>query len=290
MHPSISDDSMTPPLADSHPTLDLLVAEARAASEALKTRWQDVEAFADFLSEVKKLADTGFWFQLRELMERQADKLKLRREQMHPAIPTLEGLYRQSRSHTEEILMAYPSEIGEMAKRLAPTVEIDLQQSRHPKYYFDQTFLCLKIDERKRRARLTTRNDDKLGDIPCDILAVESLLRDAHRRLFERPFDGDRFLSELRDSYMKLVSAEKKRDGDHVSLRAIMKAASERDRKFRADEFVVDLSRLVERGPDTTRGFKFQLQQSKDTEEGILLWGASARGMVNLITFHSSTL
>jgi hypothetical protein len=41
-------------------------------------------------------------------------------------------------------------------------------------------------------------------------------------------------------------------------------------------------------GPAETNGYRFELQQTKDTKEGMLLLGEAGRGMVNLLIFKKT--
>ena len=57
-------------------------------------------------------------------------------------------------------------------------------------------------------------------------------------------------------------------------------------KNYKLDEFLIDLSHLTKHGPAETDGFRFELQQTKDTTEGMLLLGAAGQGMVNLLIFR----
>jgi len=90
----------------------------------------------------------------------------------------------------------------------------------------------------------------------------------------------------LRKHYLAILKKKKQADGDPVPLRHIARRMADNERHFRRDEFLIDLSRLVVNGPAEVDGMRFDLQQTKDTEQGMLLYGPAGRGMVNLLIFR----
>jgi hypothetical protein len=104
--------------------------------------------------------------------------------------------------------------------------------------------------------------------------------------LFRLKFSGGRFLQELRAAYLAVLKGKKSHDGDPVPIREIYQSIARKNKTSKKDEFLVDLSTLVMKGPAETKGVRFELQQTKDTAEGVLLLGAAGRGMVNLLLFR----
>ena len=87
------------------------------------------------------------------------------------------------------------------------------------------------------------------------------------------------------------IRAKKAADGDPVPLREafdLMTRKISSRKGYKSDEFLVDLSKLVLEGPGETKGYRFELQQTKDTKEGMLLLGEAGRGMVNLLSFKQA--
>ncbi len=139
------------------------------------------------------------------------------------------------------------------------------------------------MNDNRQMARISTR-EGRLAEIPADAQAIIAAVQEEVKRLFGRPFKGEKFLKDLRSVYAAMLKKTKSRNDEPVRIRDVFDAMTNRKpyRKYRKDEFLVDLSRLVEKGPETTEGYRFDLQQTKDTENGMLLLGAAGRGMVDL--------
>ena len=172
-------------------------------------------------------------------------------------------------------------------ERIAEQYKLPLARnlSRHPRYQFRDGFITVDIDDAKRVARIRDY-EEKLAEIPPDVGALAELLAREDKRLFGRSFNGPHLLEKLRRQYLAILKKTKMTDGDPVPLRHIARRLSENERNFRRDEFVVDLSRLAVEGPAETGGFRFELQQTKDTDQGLLLYGPAGRGMVGLLIFR----
>ncbi|GHT01061.1 hypothetical protein FACS1894108_14340 [Planctomycetales bacterium] len=181
-----------------------------------------------------------------------------------------------------------------------PEIQKELQldcDSRHPVYKFDHGFFQVEIDETQNLARCSNYGDNKVFAMGADIDAVLERLQREHRRCFDRLFDGEKFLCQLRDGYLKIIEQKKntdgRRDGDSVSLYEIMETLTgdqeaEAGSRFRKDEFIVDLTRLAATGaPHKIDGRTIDFQQTKDTERGFLLCGdAAARGYIGFVVFR----
>ena len=184
------------------------------------------------------------------------------------------------------LILQLPRDIERMAQ--SHQLPLDFARSRHPKYLFREGFLTLEIDDAKRLARLRDY-EEKLADIPPDIEAIAQTLKTQDHRLFGRPFDGPRFLEKIRRNYLALLKKSHMLDGDPVPLRHIARRLADNERSYRRDEFLIDLSRLAVEGPPEIGGYRFEFQQTKDTEQGFLLHGRAGRGMVNLLIFKKGT-
>ncbi|MDR0568837.1 MAG: hypothetical protein LBG87_06490 [Spirochaetaceae bacterium] len=150
------------------------------------------------------------------------------------------------------------------------------KDSRHPNYKFANDFIAVNISEKNKNAKIAVYEGKtetlSTADIPLIIEKVQTEMN----RLFERPYDGQAFLKKVYESYQRLKA--KKQDGDTIPIRKIFG-------NMKTDEFVVDLSRLVKQGPFEIDGRKLELQQTKDTKDGLILHGAERRGAVGYISF-----
>src|SRR5262249_14103360 len=139
----------------------------------------------------------------------------------------------------------------------------------------------------KRTARLSN-HEGRLAEIPADIAAVVEAIQQEQKRVFGRAFNGAKFLKLLRAQYKAVVTKEKQTDGASVPIRQITRRLGKNAKGFRTDEFLVDLSRLAEQGPFEIDGRRLDLQQTKDTSQGMLLHGAAARGYVGFVVFKEA--
>jgi hypothetical protein len=156
--------------------------------------------------------------------------------------------------------------------------------SRHPKYTFMGQFFWVEIDEGRWAAKLSDY-EGKLAEFPADIGAVISIVRRERDRVFNRPFDPLKFLNRVRKQYLSIIKKQNKKDGDILPIRQITHRLGKNFKGFRTDEFLIDLSRLIERRETSIDGRKMDLQQTKDTELGMLLHGAAGGGYIGFVSF-----
>jgi len=160
--------------------------------------------------------------------------------------------------------------------------------SPHPKYGVKNGFFRIEIIEAKRLAKLSDY-EGKLAELAADVDAVAEMIRKEYLRVFNRKFHGPNFLKQLRASYKKIVEKKREQDGTSIPIKEITKLLRKKDKEFRMDEFIADLTNLAERGPVEIDGRIIDLQQTKDISQGILLCGASARGYIGFIIFKEKS-
>ncbi len=93
-------------------------------------------------------------------------------------------------------------------------------------------------------------------------------------------------LSKLRHQYLAIVRRDKESDGASIPIRNLTSRLGKNEKGFRTDEFLIDLSRLVESDHLEIDGRRLDLQQTKDAHQGMLLHGAAGRGYIGFITFR----
>lgn len=247
-----------------------LKMEADQAAQAEKI-WADFERFLS----------KGWALHILALSEKEALRLNKMREENHPKIPFIEEACRIAKVESERILRRYPALLEEACRSASLVID---SNSRHPKYGFESGFFCLQIDEKKCMARLSDY-EGRLADLPADVPVVVETIQREHKRIFGRSFNGHKFLKSLRTQYKALIKKEKQADGAIVPIRHITRRLGKNVKGFRTDEFLVDLSQLAENGPLEIDGRRLDLQQTRDTNQGMLLHGAAARGYIGFIVF-----
>jgi hypothetical protein len=268
---------------------------AVAASNAMNT----VNELQEQLTEAKRLKvllDSLTAFKARALplhvkalCEKEKDFLKTLREKHHPAIPAIEELYREMNTRSGNVIREIPGDLEILSK--SEGLALDFSRSRHPKYFFESGgFIEVEVQDKKLEAKVSTR-EGVLAKIPADAAAIIEIVKQEKKRLFDRPFAGSRFLADMRSAYIMAIKSKRAADGDPVPLREVFDLMSRKisTRKgYKSDEFLVDISTLVMEGPRETKGYRFELQQTKNVQEGMLLLGEAGRGMVNLLIFKKT--
>lgn len=245
-------------------------AEAEEASQAERV-WADCERFLT----------KGWAIHILSLIEKEASRLKRMRAGSHPAILVIDEAYRFAKEEADFILRRYPAFLEEACRHAGLALD---SGSRHPRYLLDSGFFILEIDEKKLMARLAN-HEGRLVEIPADVAAVVESIQRERKRIFDRPFNGPKFLKTLRVQYKAVLKREKQLDGASVPIRHITRRLGKNIKGFRTDEFLIDLSRLAADGPFEIEGRRLDLQQTKDTNQGMLLWGSVARGYVGFVVF-----
>lgn len=255
--------------------------EASARAAKLKEDLDVAAKERDVWQAMIQYRDRGWWCHLHALFVHEAPFFHRLRAGDHPVVPQLEMLCRDALAKAEGIIIDMPRLMDTMATK--HNLPLDRIRSRHPKYLFRDGFITVEIDDAKRSARVRD-NESKLKELPADLEAIADALTREDARIFGRNFKGGAFLTTLHKAYLAILKKEKRPDGSPVPLRQIG-----RHLNVRMDEFVIDVSMIAAKGPLVADGFRFELQQTKDTDEGVLLHGPAGRGMVNLVLFRKET-
>jgi hypothetical protein len=261
-----------------------LHAEAKADTQRLKAEAEVAAQAERAWAEFHAYLDKGWTLHLLALLEKEAPRLKKMRAENHPAIPAIEDAYRRAKEERDRIFRRFPSLLEEAFANNGLSID---PTSRHPKYTLESGFFRLEIDEKKQTARLSD-HEGRLAEIPADVQAVVETVRRERQRLFDRKYNAKKFLQTVRSQYKAIIRKEKQPDGSSVPIRHITRRLGKNVKGFRTDEFLVDLSRLAQDGPFEIDGRRLDLQQTKDTNQGMLLHGAAGRGYVGFIVFKEA--
>lgn len=266
--------------------LDVAARTAVLSLKELQEQIVEAKRLAGLLDDLRTFRSRLLPLHVKALCEKEQDFLKALREKNHPAIPAIDELYREMNAKSADAIRNIPGNLEKMAKSEGLT--LDFSRSGHPRYCFESGgFIEVEVQDKKLEAKIGNR-EGFFVKISADSAAIIDIVKQEKKRLFERAFIGSRFLADLRSAYALAIKTKKSLDGDPVPLREVFDTMNRKisGRKgYKSDEFLVDLSRLVLEGPGETKGFRFELQQTKDTKEGMLLLGEAGRGMVNLLIF-----
>ncbi|MEA2031950.1 MAG: hypothetical protein U9N55_10210 [candidate division Zixibacteria bacterium] len=265
-----------------------ILDQVRELHEVVKIEVQRLKSEADEAAKTERI-----WSQCRDylskgwslhfiaLIEREAPRLKKMRANNHPIIPMIEDTYHHAKKDSDLMIRRYPAFLEDSCK--SAELELD-SDSRHPKYRLEHGFFRLEVNEKKRTALLSD-HEGRLANLPADVDAVVETIQRENKRIFGRPFNGSKFLKILRNQYKAILKKEKLSDGHSLPIRHITRRLGKNVKGFRTDEFLVDLSRLTEKGPFEIDGRRLDLQQTKDTNQGMLLHGAASRGYIGFVIF-----
>ena len=277
---SVPQDAL-PPTSFATDGLSVIRRVCKAAGEEVKNLQAQLENRRKeerFLTDVLHFAESGWHFHLLELLEKE----KLRITDLQNADPDLTTMLEQQRNTAktqgENVLGRFVSLFPDECKAVGIAID---RECRHPRYTFDERFLTLEINGKKSEATLSTI-EGRLGKKPADIPALVAWLCQERKRLFERKFDGNKFLKTVRKAYKAVLAKNRKNDGESVPVRDVLKRMG-----GKMDELNVDLSKLAHLNPQpSVDGRRIDFQQSKDTEKGMFLW-KSTGGYIGFVSFKT---
>jgi hypothetical protein len=257
-------------------TLNRYYALDQRAGEARRV-WSDLERFMQ----------RGWHLHIRALIKHDAAVLAALSDDRAPEVAaTIDVIRNTSEEHGRQTMRRFIQYFDRACAEAG--LPLDRTRSRHPKYILADGFFELMINESSGTARIITY-EGRLADIPADVGAIVELIGREHQRIFDRPFEGEKFLAKLRRNYDAIITKEKRHDGDPVPIRAITTRLGKNEDGFRTDEFLIDLSRLVEQGPIEIEGRRLEFQHTKDTNKGMLLHGRAGQGYIGYILFRKGT-
>lgn len=264
--------------------LQVVISEARSSAERLHNEWQAADGVRIFWDTLASYMAKDWVCHIQDHLDKEKDRLRQWRTGGHPVIPTLESLYREAKSAADQGMVSFPGDLERACTE--SNLQID-RTSREPHYTFQNGFLELDVDTGKHLAHLKDR-EAKLATVPADIGAVIEVVTAEHKRLFARPFEGEKFLRKLRSNYQAVLKKENLQDGEILPIRRITHRLGKNEKGFHTDEFLIDLSRLAAEGPLEIDGTRLDLQQTKDTNQGMLLHGVASMGYIGFVVFRKA--
>ena len=248
-----------------------LNAEAKLAEE-------DFQAVDRLVSALKK----GQFAQIIELQETMPQIFTRISNSESTLAEILKRVFLNAREECQKIAREYPRLIQEASQ--SEGLKID-QTSTHPKYTFCEGFLTIEIDDKRFKAKSYTR-EGNLFVKPFDISLIILALKQEINRIFGRPFNPHQFAKKLYSNYSSIIRNEKVRMGDQIPIRKITTRLGKNQKNFRTDEFIVDLSKLIEVGAPLIYGYKIDLGHTKDDRSGILLHRLESHGYIGFMSFR----
>jgi hypothetical protein len=263
-------------------TIHQLVSSARQNAKSLRAQADEAARVQQVWEELKSFIERNWPLHIIALIEKEASLLRQMRNAGDPSIQAIEEIFRAAKGQADGLRYRLPKYLEDASK--ANSLHLDAE-SRHPRYSFYEGFFRVDVDDTKGIAKLSD-NEGELAKFPADTGAIVSAIQREYARVFGRPFNGQSFIQKLRTQYLAVLKKENLADGTGLPIRSITRRLGKNEKGFRTDEFLLDLSRLVQEGPTIIDGYQIDLQQTKDTNQGMLLHGQAGRGYVGFITFR----
>ena len=243
--------------------------------ERLRDRLKTAQQIDRFCGSLRDEMEANHPSQALRVIQANAKALQSLRERSDEAARSIDelavGLEAQVKQSFGELMRSFPDAVQDAG------LELDAS-SRHPSYSLCDGFIEVDFDKRRIETRIAPR-DGRRTSLGIDLPVIVDYLTTEIARLFDRPFDGAATRAALEAAYRQALAAAKKPIGEAVPLRQVIDELS-KDKSFRADEFNVDLSRLV-RSEDAGRDL--HLDHSRDSKNGVLLWQLDQRGYYGYI-------
>ena len=158
--------------------------------------------------------------------------------------------------------------------------------SRHPVYRFQNGFFTVTISEPGYTARIEDLAGPLVDRMPADPDAVVSYLLQEKARIFGRPFDATTFLQRLLKTYLAIVEKDPElKVGEPIPIRRITGRLRDNEKAFHNDEFLVDLTKLLDSHVSDIDGWKWSLEQTKEIERGLYVFPKYGKGYVGFLRF-----
>lgn len=190
---------------------------------------------------------------------------------------------REATDGSDELKKRYPFWMDTIAtkSKLKPDVT-----SRHPIYHFQNGFFTVTIREPSYTARIEDIAGVLVDRMPADPNAIIAYLNQERKRVFERPFDSVMFLRKLLKNYAMIIDKDPElKDGEPVPIRRITSRLRDNEKNFRIDEFLVDLTRLLDSHISEIDGRTLALEQTKEIEHGLYVFSKHEPGYVGFVRF-----
>lgn len=251
----------------------------------IKQKANKIRLFEQKIKYIEQNIKQGHIFTVARIIEKDPKYEKLLKELYPEVLGRFDEIRAALLKDLEEIFINYPSILSDSLEKKG--IKIDAY-SHYPKLSIAQGFIKIEVNEKKRRV-IVRDYEKKLCELMPDIdVVVEAIVRE-FKRLFEREFKGEEILAQIWESYKKILNSQKLNEGESIPIRALIKKIREKNKRFRLDEFIVDLTRLADKGPYEISGYTIDFQHTRDTNKGILLQGNMSRGYIGFILFRRIT-
>jgi len=245
--------------------------EAQERVKNLKARVRESQTIEEFLSKITVAQNNGHPSEALRVIRSGPKVVAVIADRERRAGELVAELERTLTARVAEdfkdLLGSFPSAARDAGLPLDAT-------SRHPKYTLAARLVQVDFDKSRLETRVTTPGGRK-SFLGIDVPVVVTHLKSELARLNERPFEPEAFVERLRSAYAAASANTDSKGADGgVRLKAVIDEMGA-DKSFSLDEFVVDLSKIVQ---TDGVGSRIRLDHTRDSAQGLLLWGLEDRG------------
>jgi len=245
------------------------VTKLQAKVAELQVQLKDTQQLQRFVAEGAGRLAAGHESETLRLLTMGEKPIKLLAKYDSDAADEVKALTRELQDVVAQRFTELPSQLPAALERVGLKVD---PGSRHPNYSILEGLIEIRFNKTKLEARVFPR-DGRRTALPIDLDLLANHLRAEVDRLTSRPFDATSFLAYISSAY-KSVKRNLRSSTDSVPLKELVVELSKSE-MFQADEFNVDLSRLVRDGVSAGR---IRLDNTRDPKNGLLLWQLEQRG------------
>ena len=241
----------------------------------LQKKLKDTQQIQRFLGSLSGALGAGHPSEAARVLNSHKNQLALLTRMDPEAANRIQSLGSELRAQAEENFQELPRSFPLAVQNLGLSLD---PGSRHPRYSLLEDFIEVRFDKGKLEAAVMPRDGRKtvLGVEP-DVVAAHVSAEVA--RLTARPFEPKVFLAKLASAYQVVLKEGGLAGGENVPLKGLV-AELAKDKNFRADEFNVDLSKLLR---DRESAGRVALDNARDAKNGMLLWQLDQRGYYGYI-------
>jgi len=247
----------------------------------METKLNEASSRQNFFAEINNYLKKNWVQHILALLNKESQLCKVISADNQSVKEALESIRNMAQEKAVELQKQFPAYLEKACEKNGLPLD---KESRDPQYTFERGFFTLIIDHHKGRAKLSNY-EGRLHEFPADVDAVVEYVQKEHKRVFGKQFDGQKFIKKLRNNYLAIIKKDGLNDGYALPVRRITTRLGKNEKGFRTDEFIVHLSKLVVEGPTEIDKRRLDLQQTKDSNQGIYLHGLAGRGYIGYITF-----
>ena len=266
---------------DAEHSVSNVLSRVHEKQEAFKASLKSLERFEELLKQLRNYVSRGWPLHVLDLRQREGEFIRLQCSQGSSEIQALEAIFGAAEAQAKNLWIWYPNLLEEACRD--NELPLDMS-SRHPAYTFEKGFFELTIDQ--RGTAVLSNPERKSAEFPGDIGAVVAKVKKEHARVFRRAFDGEMFLKKIRVHYRAVLKREGKPEGSSIVIRRIASRITSERKGYLIDQFILDLSRLAIQGPLEIEGKRLELEHTRDSKRGVLLYGFNIQGYVGFVRFR----